>query len=71
LTLAYTQFDNFQFQAVYSRDSFARALYGRLFTWLVAEINTILISKTNEKKSVIGVLDIYGFEVLQVAMMAV
>eukprot|EP01132_Coremiostelium_polycephalum_P006092 gene6092-7590_t len=48
-------------QATYSRDALAKALYERLFQWLVAKINSQINS--NEKGLVIGILDIYGFEV--------
>ncbi|XP_065920501.1 unconventional myosin-Ia-like [Dysidea avara] len=53
-------------QAVYARDALAKAIYDRLFTWVVGKINkTIEVIDTGNKK-VIGVLDIYGFEVFQV-----
>uniref|UniRef100_A0A7N8X8E9 Myosin Ic, paralog a n=1 Tax=Mastacembelus armatus TaxID=205130 RepID=A0A7N8X8E9_9TELE len=48
--------------AVCARDALAKAVYGRTFTWLVEKINQSLSSKDS---SVIGLLDIYGFEVLQ------
>ncbi|EGC34012.1 myosin IE [Dictyostelium purpureum] len=48
-------------QATFSRDALAKALYERLFQWLVSKINTIINSP--EKGPVIGILDIYGFEV--------
>uniref|UniRef100_A0A8C4IJ84 Myosin-Ic n=1 Tax=Dicentrarchus labrax TaxID=13489 RepID=A0A8C4IJ84_DICLA len=46
---------NFE-QAVSARDALAKAVYGRTFTWLVEKINHIMLW---------GLLDIYGFEVLQ------
>jgi len=48
-------------QAIYSRDALAKALYERLFQWLVSKINTQI--NNPEKGPVIGILDIYGFEV--------
>lgn len=51
-------------QAIYSRDALAKALYERVFHWLVAKININL--RATEKLSdlyVIGLLDIYGFEI--------
>ncbi|GAM19588.1 hypothetical protein SAMD00019534_027630 [Acytostelium subglobosum LB1] len=48
-------------QAVFSRDALAKALYERLFQWLVSRINHEI--NCNEKGLVIGILDIYGFEV--------
>lgn len=57
-------------QAVSSRDALAKAVYGRTFTWLVEKINQSLALKdeiyhSSKGSSVIGLLDIYGFEVLQ------
>jgi len=52
-------------QAEYTRDALAKAIYFRLFDWIVAKINTTLQSKQINRKeiSTIGVLDIYGFEI--------
>ncbi|KAG7224011.1 hypothetical protein INR49_015268 [Caranx melampygus] len=47
--------------AVYARDALAKAIYGRTFNWLVNKINESLANKM-----VIGLLDIYGFEVFNV-----
>lgn len=47
--------------AVGSRDAFAKTIYSRLFDWLVEKIN-ISIGQDPNSKSLIGVLDIYGFE---------
>ncbi|XP_041864369.1 unconventional myosin-Ic isoform X2 [Melanotaenia boesemani] len=60
---------NFE-QAVSARDALAKAVYGRTFTWLVEKINQSLALKdeiyhSSKDSSVIGLLDIYGFEVLQ------
>uniref|UniRef100_A0A5F8GK59 Myosin IH n=1 Tax=Monodelphis domestica TaxID=13616 RepID=A0A5F8GK59_MONDO len=49
--------------SVYSRDAMAKAIYGRTFTWLVNKINGSLANKDFTRKTVIGLLDIYGFEV--------
>ncbi|XP_040299558.1 unconventional myosin-Ih isoform X2 [Herpailurus yagouaroundi] len=49
--------------SVYARDAMAKAIYGRTFTWLVNKINSSLENKDFTKKTVIGLLDIYGFEV--------
>uniref|UniRef100_A0A3Q0SBG7 Myosin Ic, paralog a n=1 Tax=Amphilophus citrinellus TaxID=61819 RepID=A0A3Q0SBG7_AMPCI len=56
---------NFE-QAESARDALAKTVYGRAFTWLVEKINQSLALKVHSKgSSVIGLLDIYGFEVLQ------
>ncbi|XP_042488470.1 myosin-17-like [Macadamia integrifolia] len=47
--------------AVVSRDGLAKTIYSRLFDWLVEKIN-ISIGQDPNSKSIIGVLDIYGFE---------
>ncbi|EDL19917.1 mCG129713 [Mus musculus] len=49
--------------SVYARDAMAKAVYGRTFTWLVNRINSSLVNKDFTQKTVIGLLDIYGFEV--------
>uniref|UniRef100_A0A672ZM36 Myosin IHb n=1 Tax=Sphaeramia orbicularis TaxID=375764 RepID=A0A672ZM36_9TELE len=52
--------------AVYARDALAKAIYGRTFNWLVNRINESLANKDSSRKTVIGLLDIYGFEVFNV-----
>uniref|UniRef100_A0A8D0GKM0 Unconventional myosin-Ic n=2 Tax=Sphenodon punctatus TaxID=8508 RepID=A0A8D0GKM0_SPHPU len=58
-------------QAAYARDALAKAVYGRTFSWLVNKINRSLAYKEAEYPSwrssttVLGLLDIYGFEVFQ------
>ncbi|XP_042395963.1 myosin-17-like isoform X2 [Zingiber officinale] len=47
--------------AIVSRDGFAKTVYSRLFDWLVDKIN-VSIGQDPNSKSLIGVLDIYGFE---------
>ncbi|KAH8520823.1 hypothetical protein H0E87_002035 [Populus deltoides] len=47
--------------AVSSRDALAKTIYSRLFDWLVDKIN-VSIGQDLNSKSIIGVLDIYGFE---------
>ncbi|XLU78630.1 hypothetical protein S245_002051, partial [Arachis hypogaea] len=47
--------------AVGSRDALAKTIYSRLFDWLVEKINNS-IGQDPSSKSIIGVLDIYGFE---------
>ncbi|XP_016327153.1 unconventional myosin-If-like [Sinocyclocheilus anshuiensis] len=50
-------------QANYTRDALSKALYARLFDYLVEAINKAM-QKPIEELSV-GVLDIYGFEIFQ------
>ncbi|XP_061657110.1 unconventional myosin-Ig isoform X2 [Syngnathoides biaculeatus] len=55
-------------EACFGRDAFAKALYERLFGWIVGRINGIIEVKNynpmfHGKNTVIGVLDIYGFEI--------
>uniref|UniRef100_A0A3B4X353 Myosin IG n=1 Tax=Seriola lalandi dorsalis TaxID=1841481 RepID=A0A3B4X353_SERLL len=55
-------------QACFGRDAFAKALYERLFGWIVGRINSVIEVKDynpvlHGKNTVIGVLDIYGFEI--------
>uniref|UniRef100_A0AAR2J0Y6 Osteoclast-stimulating factor 1 n=1 Tax=Pygocentrus nattereri TaxID=42514 RepID=A0AAR2J0Y6_PYGNA len=52
-----------QEQACYTRDALSKALYARLFDYLVEAINKAM-QKPIEEFSV-GVLDIYGFEIFQ------
>ncbi|KAL5572417.1 hypothetical protein UlMin_022014 [Ulmus minor] len=47
--------------ALSSRDALAKTVYSRLFDWLVDKINNSIGQDPNSK-SLIGVLDIYGFE---------
>ncbi|XP_073455276.1 unconventional myosin-If isoform X1 [Aquarana catesbeiana] len=50
-------------QATYTRDALSKALYSRMFDFLVESINKAM-RKPHEEFS-IGVLDIYGFEIFQ------
>uniref|UniRef100_A0A8B9EA45 Myosin IB n=1 Tax=Anser cygnoides TaxID=8845 RepID=A0A8B9EA45_ANSCY len=47
--------------AYYARDALAKNLYSRLFSWLVTRINESI----KVLKKVMGVLDIYGFEIFE------
>ncbi|PSN38767.1 Myosin-IA [Blattella germanica] len=55
-------------EAEYGRDALAKAVYDRLFTWIVGRVNDALVIEGDTGKksymgTVIGVLDIYGFEI--------
>ncbi|KAL1428680.1 hypothetical protein MTO96_003028 [Rhipicephalus appendiculatus] len=54
-------------QAIYARDALAKAIYERLFKWLVEKINHSLKPQTrsSERRTLMGLLDIYGFEVFK------
>ncbi|XP_013922287.1 PREDICTED: unconventional myosin-Ia-like isoform X2 [Thamnophis sirtalis] len=52
-------------QGYYVRDALAKNIYNRLFSWLINRINESIKVKTTERKKVMGVLDIYGFEIFQ------
>uniref|UniRef100_A0A8C1MU71 Unconventional myosin-Ic-like n=1 Tax=Cyprinus carpio TaxID=7962 RepID=A0A8C1MU71_CYPCA len=51
--------------ALSARDSLAKAIYGRAFTWLVQKLNQSLVYYSSKCSSIIGLLDVYGFEVFQ------
>lgn len=53
-------------EASKSRDILCRTLYSRLFTWLINDINDVLKARTFSKKRVLGVMDLFGFEYLQI-----
>ncbi|XP_028991727.1 unconventional myosin-Ib isoform X3 [Betta splendens] len=52
-------------QAYYARDALAKNLYNRLFTWLVTRINESIKAQAKTRHKVMGVLDIYGFEIFE------
>ncbi|KAM7260310.1 hypothetical protein ACFE04_016051 [Oxalis oulophora] len=47
--------------ATLNRDALAKTVYSRLFDWIVNKINSS-IGQDTDSRSLIGVLDIYGFE---------
>lgn len=50
-------------QAAFTRDALSKALYARLFDFLVERINKAM--QKDQEELNIGVLDIYGFEIFQ------
>ncbi|KAM6233454.1 LOW QUALITY PROTEIN: unconventional myosin-Ia [Porphyrio hochstetteri] len=52
-------------QGYYGRDALAKNIYSSLFDWLVNRINTSIQVKPGKQRKVMGVLDIYGFEIFQ------
>ncbi|XP_043283324.1 unconventional myosin ID isoform X2 [Venturia canescens] len=59
-------------EAEYGRDALAKAIYERLFTWIVSKVNDSINVHDSSgyynryKRTLIGVLDIYGFEIFDV-----
>jgi myosin-1 len=53
-------------ESQFTRDALAKSIYSKLFDWLVERINKKLSCTTPGKKLVIGILDIYGFEIFEV-----
>lgn len=58
-------------QAEFGRDALAKAIYDRLFAWILSRINaSIVVPGSNNLQrrynKVLGVLDIYGFEIFDV-----
>uniref|UniRef100_A0A8W7P1E9 non-specific serine/threonine protein kinase n=1 Tax=Anopheles coluzzii TaxID=1518534 RepID=A0A8W7P1E9_ANOCL len=52
-------------EACTARDAMAKGLYGRLFDWMVNQINLLLVHNRNSNSSeqlAVGLLDIFGFE---------
>ena len=50
-------------QAVDARDALSKALYSRLFEWIVSRVNeSIRVEESDRVRAEIGVLDIFGFE---------
>ncbi|KAL9967896.1 hypothetical protein ACROYT_G026203 [Oculina patagonica] len=52
-------------QAYYARDALSKATYRRMFSWLIQRVNDSIRVKKKGKRKVIGVLDIYGFEIFK------
>ncbi|CAH1801319.1 unnamed protein product [Owenia fusiformis] len=52
-------------RAIYARDGVAKGIYDRMFTWIVQKLNKSLTNEHEENMSVIGLLDIYGFEIFE------
>ncbi|XP_037794658.1 unconventional myosin IC-like isoform X1 [Penaeus monodon] len=50
-------------QAGYARDALAKSVYERIFNWLVGRLNLSLTSNEIGRKTLLGILDIYGFEI--------
>lgn len=53
----------FIFQCEFAVEAIAKALYERLFKWIVMRINRSLDRTKRQGASFIGILDIAGFEI--------
>ncbi|KAK3106305.1 hypothetical protein FSP39_017437 [Pinctada imbricata] len=53
------------YDATYARDALCKAIYSRMFSWLVGRINDSIKVTSEVRTKVMGVLDIYGFEVFE------
>jgi myosin-1 len=51
--------------ATYSRDALAKAIYSRLFDYIVQRVNQVLGFIDDPSYIMIGILDIYGFEIFE------
>lgn len=54
------------FQVEFSCQALAKAMYERLFKWIVQRINKSLDRSMGSGTSFIGILDIAGFEIFKV-----
>ena len=55
-------------QVNFAVQALSKALYARMFQWLVQRVNKTLDTK-NKRQHFIGVLDIAGFEIFQVLLL--
>ncbi|XP_071116024.1 unconventional myosin-Ic-like isoform X1 [Haliotis cracherodii] len=55
-----------QDQALYAKDALSKGVYDRLFTWIVHKVNSSLATKGKYRCNLMGLLDIYGFEIFGV-----
>lgn len=55
--------NNTVLEAAAARDAMSKGLYGRLFDWMVNQINMLLVfNRANTDHLAVGLLDIFGFE---------
>lgn len=51
--------------ALDNRDALAKEIYNRCFDWIVATINRLMFTENAQASLMIGILDIFGFEIFQ------
>jgi myosin heavy subunit len=56
-------------QSADNRDAAAKALYGRLFTWLVNELSKLIAPSAPDSSPSLSLLDIFGFENFEVGFL--
>src|SRR5690606_33561902 len=49
-------------------DALAKALYDKLFDWIVDKINKAMMNESKKERVCISVLNIYGFEIFDVCI---
>jgi len=54
-------------QVEYAVEAISKAIYERMFKWLVQRVNKSLDRSRKQGASFIGILDIAGFEIFQVS----
>ncbi len=53
-------------QADFAVEALAKAMYERLFRWILARVNKTLDKSKRQSSSFLGILDIAGFEIFEV-----
>lgn len=53
-------------QADFSVEALAKAMYERLFRWILSRVNRALDKTKRQGASFLGILDIAGFEIFEV-----
>lgn len=56
----------FPFQADFATEALAKAMYERLFRWILLRVNKALDKTKRQGASFLGILDIAGFEIFEV-----
>lgn len=54
-------------QADFAIEALAKAMYDRLFRWILARVNKTLDKSKRQSSSFLGILDIAGFEIFEVS----